>query len=523
MSDPRRQMSADTIGLRQLTDEYLHNAGVKPMSSSGQCSLVALAAQTAIPSGSSLAACVNGTAASQAGPSSASAVASTKRTPTIGTYSSSALMSAQQQQQHAHINSPQLSIETQLYQVGKHALTSGSSRKSSGATICSQDSLSNVTILPGNLPWQSDVSIQCEILQPPPSVEPYETTGDILNTIAGPFRGATLVHANSTTCGSGPGSLDSDRGAHQLGATLKRGLTAISQHHLTPGSGPGSSALNVVGSLKKSLSNTLDISHIANARTTAAVTGHLHSQDSLPAYSSLLNEPDSDNDDRNSYRTGSNGNGNGTTATNQNNNNNNNNHSSATLDPEIPGFIGHLTSKLTRQGSKKFSVSKKGLQRALSFDCRGYKRLEHHQAQNQSNESSSSVSARNLLSAANKRAHNKSTLALNMDLAPRPYLPQSASQVDFQVPLLPYHKMQEAIVSQRLLDPRAPSSAPKSVEEEVQSMKVPQHDADELLCAQTIGYTQDIVEPQRLTLGQQQNEQQQQVSVAIINCYSSSV
>lgn len=551
MSDPRRQMSADTIGLRQLTDEYLHNAGVKPMSSSGQCSLVALTAQNPpIPSsvggGVNIAISGNSTGVSGATTSSCSAAtcgaaaaggglstvctSSTKRTPTIGTYHNSAATTTTTTSSMLNYSQQQpLSIETQLYQAGKqHAASSSASRKSSGATInwsSSQDSLSNVTILPGNLPWQSDVSIQCEILQAPPSEFeiPYETTGDILNTIAGPFKGGTnsLIHANSTSCGSGQGSLDSDRGgSHQLSATLKRGLTAISQHHLTPGSGgPGSSALNVVGSLKKSLSNTLDISHLAcgaNSRTSAAaVTSHLHYQDSLPAYSSLLNEPDSDNDDnRNSYRTHTVGsNGLSATASQQ--------QQQQTLDPErdSSGFIGQLTSKLTRQGSKKFSVSKKGLQRALSFDCRGYKRLDHNHPQNQSNESSSSVSAKNLLSTSGyKRAHtNKSTLVLNTDLAPRPYLPQSASQVDFQVPLLPYHKMQEAIVSQRLLEPKAPNSTPsKSVEEDIVKNIAPQQqDADELLCAQS-RYTQDIVEPQCVCLipGQQSQEQQQsQVSV----------
>lgn len=551
MSDPRRQMSADTIGLRQLTDEYLHNAGVKPMSSSGQCSLVALAAQNPpIPSnvatgvtGTTTSSCLTATCGVIGGGSSTSGSTSTKRTPIIGTYHNSATTNSTLN----HSQQP-LSIETQLYQAGKqHTASSSASRKSSGAAVnwsSSQDSLSNVTILPGNLPWQSDVSIQCEILQAPPSeLEiPYETTGDILNTIAGPFKGGTssLVHANSTSCGSGHGSLDSDRGggSHQLSATLKRGLTAISQHHLTPGSGgAGSSALNVVGSLKKSLSNTLDISHLAcgntSRTTTAAVTSHLHYQDSLPAYSSLLNEPDSDNDDNrcgdtnnNSYRTthtGSNGKS-ATTSQQQQQNTN-----GSMLDPErdSAGFIGQLTSKLTRQGSKKFSVSKKGLQRALSFDCRGYKKLDHNHPQNQSNESSSSVSARNLLSTGYKRAHtNKSTLVLNTDLAPRPYLPQSASQVDFQVPLLPYHKMQEAIVSQRLLEPRAPNSTPsKSVEEDMVKNVVPQQqqqqDADELLCAQT-RCTQDIVEPQCVCLipGQQNEQHREQLQVSTRNTIS---
>lgn len=429
LSDPKRQMSADTIGLRQLTDEYLHNAGVKPISSSGQCSLVALSGSVQpTKSANNLSAALAG--GGQLAPISCQI----------------------DQTQAAQSQQPQLAIQAKLYEASKHILSSSSRNKSN-----SQESLSQVVISPGNLPWQSDVSIQCELIKPAQSVEPYETTGDILNTIAGPFRATSsnssnlLMHANS------------DGAQCQLSATLKRGLSALSQHHLSPGAGP---ALNVVGSLKKSLSNTLDISNCAAAGPAHSLH-HLYSQDSLPAYASLNNEPEEAADGHAQAAAAAAGSG-------------DENAGSAS------GLIGQLTSKLARQQSSKFSVSRKGLRRALSFDCRGYKRLD---AQH-SNESSSSMNSRNFLSTNHQtnQQRNRSANALALDSSsPRPYLPQSASQVDFQLPLLPFHKMQEAIVSQRRLDGQ------QALADELQVNEAPDKqmsvDADALLCADAIHLT----------------------------------
>ena len=455
LADPKRQMSVDTIGLRQLTDEYLQNAGVKPISSSGQCSLVALTAPTSLGQLTLQGSSEGGASCSPGGQQQQQ---QQQQRNTLATYIPNSLLQQQ------------CSIEAQLYQAGKQAI--GCTRTGLNAaniSYSSEDSLSNVTILPGNLPWQSDVSIQCELLRVPPIVEPYETTGDILNTIAGPFRSSTQALSSESSAFDGSAGGGGGGGGNQLSATLKRGLSAISQHHLSPAQAP-SAALNVVGNLKKSLSNTLDIS-LASARGQ-----HLPSQDSLPAYSSLLNEPESPDG---SCATGNRPSGAGQLGAN-----------SSSLDPETGGLI----SKLTRQSSKKFSAGKRGLQRALSFDCRGYKRLDGEQ----SNDSGGSATSRNLLLSAKQRAHNKSTLGLNVDCSPRPYLPQSASQVDFQVPLLPFHRMQDAIVSQRLLEPppaaAAATAAPPSQSGASMGQQATQEaagsksaterqlDADELLC-----------------------------------------
>lgn len=101
------------------------------------------------------------------------------------------------------------------------------------------------------------------------------------------------------------------------------------------------------------------------------------------------------------------------------------------------------------------------------------------------------MTSRNLLSA-KQRAHNKSTLCLNQ--TPRPYLPQSASQVDFQLPLLPFHKMQEAIVSQRLLEPPqagslAPANSASGLADVVGSQVLQVHHAsnETLACSNSAG------------------------------------
>lgn len=460
-SDPKRQLSADTIALRQLTDEYLRNAGVKTMSTSNQCSLVAL------------------TTGNKAAPNS-TGVAATVLTSGSGSGIGAACSSSNQFPAVLAGQQPACSIESQLYKASKQLKSAQQSSQGS------EDSLSQVVILPGNLPWQSDVSIQCELLQAPsiragfsgsrPSDddEEFESTGDILKTIAGPFRGSTMQLSEMAN-----NSLDSNNGG-SVTATLKRGLSAISQHHLSPAavvSGSSSAALQVVGNLKKSLSNTLDISASSASQINAASAIGLHSQDSLPAYSSFQNEPEEDEETCNGNL--------GSNADNQD----------AELSVNSNSLIGHLASKLSRQSSKKFSASKKGLQRALSFDCRGYKRLEVAAAAaavaNQHRERQDSAGSKqgNQLLSSKHRLHNKSTLGLNSDLGPRPYLPQSASQVDFQVPLLPYHKMQEAIVSQRLLDPnqKPPATASSQAAEVEPQPARDSLDADQLICGPNVG------------------------------------
>lgn len=482
-TDPRRQMSADTIGLRQLTDEYLANAGVlKPISSSGQCSLVALTGPTT----------------SSQSPSAAMSPRDPAGAGSIGVYGTQ----------------PQYSIEAQLYQASRRVagtrsniapsseldnssqqqtcsrLKQTNTRSSSEDSLAkdllkttsgnnathssiktshpidanlssqTQDDEQNIcTCLPGNYPWQCDVSIQCGLLPAPPLVEPYETTGDILNAIARPYRTGPLVVQTD--------SVDNNHGgaANHLSATLKKGLTAISQHHLTPAA--QEAALTVVGSLKKSLSNTLDIASLATV-TSRNHQGHsyLHSQDSLPAYSSFQNEPDGSEYTLNKTDP-------------------NRNPNCLSIEDCIggqtsaggsgSGLIGHLASKLSRQSSKKMMVNavgkKVGLQRALSFDYRGYKRFEQQPKSNSGGTQLAPPSCANNHSSlgfnrspSGNREYHKSTANSVWQQAdshhlPRPYLPQSASQVDFQIPLLPHDRMQEAIMSQRLLNRPANKSS----------------------------------------------------------------
>lgn len=117
----------------------------------------------------------------------------------------------------------------------------------------------------------------------------------------------------------------------------------------------------------------------------------------------------------------------------------------------------------------------------------------------------------------------KSTLTLDAT-APRPYLPQSASQVDFQVPLLPYERMQEAIVSARLIGgpgarshvdngppiagPQPPPTASSKADQRTAT-------ADELMCGGVVPPllsatpAAELVSGSRRAGGNQQQQQQQ--------------
>jgi len=671
-SDPAgRQLSVDTIGLRQLTDEYLANAGVKtgpnlsdahhfvaldqPAGQSGggvssRCQGVGVSAAVAVPGGSSTVAAV-ATAAQLGGSSPATQQAQCA----LEAHLHRATRQAQQQRQRQLAASrsvdPPAATPTchggdsaaRAAAGGSHGLllacyggdsagdaTADSQGGPSGAVarrdaagrqqqwaaqaggVPSSGSSDSITVLPGALPWQSDVSIQCELLKPAPQDEPFETTGDILAAITRPFppRGPHVPTSGASFeswtswqhHGGAHAGGHQHHAGHQLSATLRRGLSAITAHHSAgpasssaagsgasssqaqqwhwqqtpPGSSsnscswatsqatgqqqqhhhhltPGSVALNVVGSLKKSLSNTFEV-----GKSAAPSLQLLHSQDSLPAYATLHNQPD---DERRpsecgrtlavaSASTGSAAGGAKAKPPHLRRRSSAGNEaallaagpsanqlqvaggewaavssSSGATSGSGSGILGNLASRLSRQSSKKLAVGKRGLQRALSFDCRGYKRLElttgGEQLQLEKLQTGSGASALqaaelaarstnlrrcahmlqssgNLATqtVASSAAASQQAATGNQNNQPagqltRPYLPQSASQVDFQLPLLPYDKMQEAIVSQRLLvapnTPKTSSSTGSQPHEpgRCAAPQEPQTDIDALICAPT--------------------------------------